>query len=122
RLHPVPASAAGFRVPGHLEVASDGRQNSPSVPSRRGVLHAGRGGIRIRLPMTYSRPMPLLQPNRRRRIALVVVGGLAVALTVALGIVRPWMPPAETAPIAAAPGGISPAALTLPEHPTVLVF
>lgn len=66
--------------------------------------------------------MPLHQPTRRRRIALVVVGALAVALTVSLGIARPWMPPAETAPIAAAPGGISPAALTLPDDPTVLVF
>lgn len=66
--------------------------------------------------------MPLHQPTRRRRTALVVVGALAVALTVFLGIARPWMPPAETAPIAAAQDGISPAALTLPEHPTVLVF
>jgi len=66
--------------------------------------------------------MPLHQPTRRRRIALVVVGALAVALTGSLGIARPWMPPAETAPIAAAPGGISPAALTLPDDPTVLVF
>lgn len=61
-------------------------------------------------------------PTRRRRTALVVVGALAVALTVFLGISRPWMPPAETPPIAAAESGVQPAPLTLPEHPKVLVF
>lgn len=66
--------------------------------------------------------MPLPQPTRRRRTALMIVGALAVAFTVILGISRPWMPPAETAPIAAAQDGISPAALALPENPTVLVF
>src|SRR5690606_34836717 len=122
RLHPVPAAAAGVRLAGHLEVAIDDSQNRPPRPPRRAVPRRDRGGIRIRLTMTYSHPMPLHQPTRRRRIALVVVGALAVALTGSLGIARPWMPPAETAPIAAAPGGISPAALTLPDDPTVLVF
>ena len=61
-------------------------------------------------------------PTRRRRTALVVVGALAVALTVILGISRPWMPPAETPPIAAAESGVQPAPLVLPEHPKVLVF
>ncbi|BDZ38677.1 SGNH/GDSL hydrolase family protein [Microbacterium suwonense] len=55
-------------------------------------------------------------------MALVIVGAAAVALTVALGVSRPWMPPAETAPVAAAQNDISPAPLTLPEHPRVLVF
>lgn len=55
-------------------------------------------------------------------MALAAVGALAVVLTVFLGVTRPWMPPAETAPIAAAEDGISPAPLALPEHPKVLVF
>lgn len=70
----------------------------------------------------YTRPMTLHPPTRRRRMALAVVGALAVVLAATLGITRPWMPPAETAPIAAAEDGVSPAPLSLPEHPTVLVF
>lgn len=61
--------------------------------------------------------------TRRHRTTLLVVAALAVALMVALGISRPWLPPAETAPIAAAENGsIPPAPLVLPENPTVLVF
>lgn len=55
-------------------------------------------------------------------MALAIAGALAVAVAVTLGITRPWLPPAETPPVAAAEGGISPAALTLPEDPEVLVF
>ncbi|GAA2893478.1 SGNH/GDSL hydrolase family protein [Microbacterium esteraromaticum] len=66
--------------------------------------------------------MTLLPPTRRRRTALAIAGALAVATSVALGIARPWLPPAETAPVAAAENGISPAALTLPEDPEVLIF
>lgn len=72
--------------------------------------------------MTYSSPMTPRPPTRRRRTALVAVGAVAVVLTVLLGVSRPWLPPAETAPIAAAQDGISPAPLVLPEHPRVLVF
>ncbi|MDT0156847.1 SGNH/GDSL hydrolase family protein [Microbacterium sp. ARD32] len=66
--------------------------------------------------------MTLRRPTRRRRTALMIVSALAVALTVLLGVTRPWVPPAETAPIAAAENGVSPAPLVLPEHPKVLVF
>ncbi|WP_344817634.1 SGNH/GDSL hydrolase family protein [Microbacterium soli] len=63
-----------------------------------------------------------MNPTLPRRSALVAAGALAVVLAVALGVARPWMPPVETPPIAAADEGISPAPLALPEHPTVLVF
>ncbi len=66
--------------------------------------------------------MTLHPPTRRRRTALAIGGALAVALAVTLGITRPWSPPAETAPVAAAEHGISPVALTLPDDPEVLVF
>lgn len=66
--------------------------------------------------------MTLHPPTRRRRAALAAVGVLAVVVGVAVGVTRPWMPPAETAPVAAAENGISPAPLSLPEYPTVLVF
>ena len=66
--------------------------------------------------------MTLLPPTRRRRTAPAVARALAVATAVTLGIARPWLPPAETAPVAAAENGISPAALTLPDDPEVLVF
>ncbi|MEV7620408.1 SGNH/GDSL hydrolase family protein [Microbacterium sp. NPDC089321] len=66
--------------------------------------------------------MTLLPPTRRRRTALAIAGALAVATSVTLGIARPWLPPAETAPVAAAENGISPAALTLPDDPEVLIF
>jgi lysophospholipase L1-like esterase len=66
--------------------------------------------------------MTLLPPTRRRRTALAFGGALAVALAVTLGILRPWLPPAETPPVAAAENGLSPAALTLPDDPEVLVF
>ena len=66
--------------------------------------------------------MTLLPPTRRRRTALALGGALAVALAVTLGILRPWLPPAETPPVAAAESGLSPAALTLPDDPEVLVF
>lgn len=66
--------------------------------------------------------MPLLPPTRRRRTALAIGGAAAVALAVTLGVARPWLPPAETPPVAAAADGISPAALTLPDDPEVLVF
>ncbi|MFD5225108.1 SGNH/GDSL hydrolase family protein [Microbacterium sp. NPDC058342] len=66
--------------------------------------------------------MTLHTPTRRRRTALVVVSALTLVLAVALGVSRPWMPPAETPPLAAAENGISPAPLVLPEHPRVLVF
>lgn len=73
--------------------------------------------------MTYPSRVTSLPPTRRRRRALAIAGVVAVVLAVTLGITRPWMPPAETVPIAAAQdGGVSPAALVLPEHPTVLVF
>lgn len=72
--------------------------------------------------MTYSHPMTTRPLTRQRRTALAVVGAVAVVLAVILGLTRPWMPPAETAPIAAAEGALSPAALTLPAHPRVLVF
>lgn len=55
-------------------------------------------------------------------MALAIGGALAVAFAVALGITRPWLPPAETPPVAAAENGLSPAALTLPEDPEVLIF
>lgn len=60
--------------------------------------------------------------TRRRRAALAVAGAITVVLAVILGLTRPWMPPAETPPIAAAEGAFSPAVLTLPVHPRVLVF
>ncbi|WP_313356055.1 SGNH/GDSL hydrolase family protein [Microbacterium sp.] len=66
--------------------------------------------------------MTLHPPTRRRRTALAIGGALAVVLAVTLGITRPWSPPAETAPVAAAEHGISPVALTLPDDPEVLVF
>ncbi|QMU97864.1 SGNH/GDSL hydrolase family protein [Microbacterium esteraromaticum] len=66
--------------------------------------------------------MPLHPPTRRRRTALAIGGAVAVALAVTLSIARPWLPPAETAPVAAAESGLSPAALALPEDPEVLVF
>ena len=66
--------------------------------------------------------MTLLPPTRRRRTALAIAGALAVATAVTLGIARPWLPPAETPPVAAAESGVSPAALTLPDDPEVLVF
>ncbi|MFD5214507.1 SGNH/GDSL hydrolase family protein [Microbacterium sp. NPDC058345] len=67
--------------------------------------------------------MTLRVRTRRRRTALVIVGAFAVVLGVSLGITRPWQPPVETAPVAAAEDGIAaPAPLALPEHPTVLVF
>ena len=73
-------------------------------------------------PFPYTRPMTLHPPTRRRRMVLVLVGALAVVFAVTVGITRPWMPPAETPPIAAAADGVSPAPLALPEHPKVLVF
>ncbi|MFJ4044900.1 SGNH/GDSL hydrolase family protein [Microbacterium sp. NPDC089987] len=66
--------------------------------------------------------MTLHPPTRRRRTALAIGCALAVALAVTLGISRPWLPPAETAPVAAADNGLSAAALTLPDDPEVLVF
>ena len=66
--------------------------------------------------------MTLLPPTRRRRTALAIAGALAVATAVTLGIARPLLPPAETPPVAAAENGVSPAALTLPDDPEVLVF
>lgn len=84
--------------------------------------HRDTIGIRIRDDFAYSRPMTLHPPTRRRRMALAVAGAAVVFLTIVLGIVRPWMPPAETVPIAAAQGGVSPAPLVLPEQPKVLVF
>ncbi|SJN31521.1 lipolytic enzyme, G-D-S-L [Microbacterium esteraromaticum] len=67
--------------------------------------------------------MTLHPPTRRRRAALAVVGALTVVAGAVLGITRPWMPPVETAPVAAAvDSGIAPIPLALGEHPTVLVF
>ncbi|UNK69636.1 SGNH/GDSL hydrolase family protein [Microbacterium sp. H1-D42] len=66
--------------------------------------------------------MTLHPPTRRRRLAVVIIGVVTIALAAILGVTRPWMPPAETAPIAAAADGLSPAPLALPEHPKVLVF
>lgn len=81
-----------------------------------------RGGIRVSGFFAYTPPMPLRAQTRRRRTALAVIGACAVLLAVGVGITRPWMPPAETAPIAAADALIAPAPLALPEHPKVLVF
>src|SRR5690606_3420732 len=117
RLHPLPAAAAGVRVAGHLEVAPTGSVR-PSRPDR---ARAHRAGARIRPTMTYSHPMTTRPLTRRRRAALAVAGAITVVLAVILGLTRPWMPPAETPPIAAAEGAFSPAVLTLPVHPRVLV-
>lgn len=67
----------------------------------------------------------------RRRLGtagVVAVVVLAVAAAV-LGVWRPWLPTPSAAPIGAsadaaagAPTTVAPAPLTLPEHPTVLVF
>lgn len=61
-------------------------------------------------------------PTRRRRTAFLIAATAATVLAVALGISRPWMPAAETPPMAASAQGVSPAPLALPEHPRVLVF
>ncbi|WP_309129587.1 SGNH/GDSL hydrolase family protein [Microbacterium sp.] len=66
--------------------------------------------------------MTLRVRTRRRRTALVIAGVFAVVLGVSLSITRPWQPPVETAPVAAAQDGVAPAPLALPEHPTLLVF
>lgn len=66
--------------------------------------------------------MTLHPPTRRRRTALAIAGALAATVAVTVGIWRPWMPAVETPPVAAAEDGISPAPLTLPEDPEVLVF
>lgn len=89
-------------------------------------MFRNRDGIRIlfRAAMTYSSRVTSHAPTRRRRrLVLAIAGAAAVVLAVALGTTRPWMPPIETAPIAAAQhGGVSPAPLILPRHPRVLVF
>lgn len=66
--------------------------------------------------------MTLRVRTRRSRTALAIVGALAVVLGTSLGITRPWQPPVETAPVAAAEDGIAPAPLVLPESPTLLII
>jgi len=66
--------------------------------------------------------MTLQQPTRWQRPAVAIVGALAVLCAVVLGVWRPWIPPAASAPLAAAASGIAPAPIVLPEHPRVLVF
>ncbi|UWF78264.1 MULTISPECIES: SGNH/GDSL hydrolase family protein [Microbacterium] len=67
--------------------------------------------------------MKLRARTRRRRTVLAAVGAAAVLVGVVLGVWRPWTPPVETPPIAAADAAVPPPApLELPEHPTVLVF
>ncbi|MEU4016161.1 SGNH/GDSL hydrolase family protein [Microbacterium sp. NPDC028030] len=68
-------------------------------------------------------------PNRRLRTAGVAIALLLAVTAGVLGMWRPWTPPPTAAPVGAAADGataaaeaIAPAALTLPEHPTVLVF
>lgn len=59
--------------------------------------------------------------QRPLRAVLLSLAAVAVVAGVALGAWRPWSPLVETGPIAAGTH-IAPAAVVLPEHPTVLVF
>ncbi|WP_244632531.1 MULTISPECIES: SGNH/GDSL hydrolase family protein [unclassified Microbacterium] len=68
-------------------------------------------------------------PDRRLRTAGVAIALLVAVTAGVLGMWRPWTPLPSAAPVGAAADGvtaaaeaIAPAALTLPEHPTVLVF
>lgn len=68
-------------------------------------------------------------PDRRLRTAGVAIALLLAVTAGVLGVWRPWTPLPSAAPVGAAADGvtaateaIAPAALTLPEHPTVLVF
>lgn len=68
-------------------------------------------------------------PRRRLPAAGIVVALILVVVAVALGVWRPWVPQPSAAPIGASAAGdegpvtaIAPAPLSLPDHPTVLVF
>ncbi|WP_435749312.1 SGNH/GDSL hydrolase family protein [Microbacterium sp. PMB16] len=67
--------------------------------------------------------------RRRLRTAGIAIALLLAVAAGVLGVWRPWTPLTTTAPVGApidgqggAPAVIAPAPLTLPEHPTVLVF
>lgn len=76
--------------------------------------------------MIYSHAMNPVFDRRRLLLAGLAVGTVLVLAAVVLGVWKPWSPGPSSAAVAGAGHDdavtIAPAPLTLPEHPTVLVF
>lgn len=76
--------------------------------------------------MIYSHAMNPVIDRRRLLLAGLAVGTVLVLAAVVLGVWKPWSPGPSSAAVAGAGNDdavtIAPAPLTLPEHPTVLVF
>lgn len=77
--------------------------------------------------MIYSHAMIPAATRRRLPLAGVVIAVVLAIAAIVLGVWRPWTGTPATDPVGAAAAGedavaIAPAPLTLPEHPTVLVF